>query len=239
MAERPLLIFPAPELASKSKLGGGPGKIHKPTHTRQGQRLSPLLVQLQQAFNNRRVEIQSTMTGLDPEQVLVIETVGSIDNFSNAIKKIPGLEWMGEIEADELAPDRDFYDEKNSDKSLGGRLYLVMSNQQALNQMLSLWNRYKDNPEMTFERGLTKFRDVFLCLRNIRRWDVQDRLMETGLIDVWKEDLSHDGQRKINFETELWFRVSSEKRTASQQQVTQLIRNLGGSIKSQCVMEDI
>lgn len=239
MAERPLLIFPAPELASKSKLGGGPGKIHRPTHTRQGQRLSPLFTQLQQTFDNRRVEIQRTMASIDPEQVLVIETIGSIENFANAIKKIEGLEWMGEIEADELAPDQDFYDEKNAVKTLEGRLYLVMTNQQALNEMLSLWNRYKDDSSMQFARGLTKFRDVFLCLKNIRRWDIQDRLMETGLIEVWKEDLSHDGQRKIKFETELWFRGSSEKRTASQQQVTQLIQNLGGSIKSQCVIEDI
>ncbi|MCK5655186.1 MAG: S8 family peptidase [Candidatus Aureabacteria bacterium] len=239
MVARPLLIFPAPELASKSKLGGGPGKIHRPTHTRQGQRLSPLFAQLQQAVDNRRLEIQRTMAGIDPEQVLVIETIGSIENFANAVKKIEGLEWMGEIEAAELAPDRDFYDEKNADKTLGGRLYLVMTNQRALKEMFSLWNRYKGDSNMQFVRGLTKFRDVFLCLKNIRRWDVQDRLMETGLIEVWKEDLSHDGQRMIKFETELWFRGSSEKRTTSQQQVAQLIQNLGGNIKSQCVIEDI
>ena len=239
MAERPLLIFPAPELVSRSKLGGGSGKIHKPTHTRQGQRLSPLFAQLQQVFDNRCVEVQQTMAGVDPEQVLVIETIGSIENFANAIKKIEGLEWMGEIEADELPSDQDFYDEKNADKTLGGRLYLVMSNQRALSEMLSLWNRYKDNSSMQFARGLTKFRDVFLWLRNIRRWDVQDRLMETGLIEVWKEDLAHDGQRMIRLETELWFRGSSEERTTSQQQVTQLIQNLGGNIKSQCVIEDI
>lgn len=239
MTERPLLIFPAPELASKSKLGGGPGKIHRPTHTRQGQRLSPLFAKLRQAFDNRCVEIQRTMAGIDPEQVLVIETIDSIEDFANAIKKIDGLEWMGEIEVDELAPDQDFYDEKNADKILEGRLYIVMTNHKALNEMLSLWNRYRDDSTMQFARGLTKFRDVFSCLKNIKRWDIQDRLMETGLIKAWKEELLDDGQRKIKFETELWFRGSSEKRTASQQQVMKLILNLGGSIRSQCVIEDI
>lgn len=239
MAERPLLIFPAPELASRSKLGSGRRKIHGPTHPRQGQRLSPLFTQLQRTFDNRRVEIQRTMVGIDPEQVLVIETIGSIENFANAIKKIEGLEWMGEIEADELPSDQDFYDEDNVDKTLGGRLYLVMSNQQALDEMLSLWRRYKDDSSMQFDRGLTKFRDVFLWLKDIRRWDVQDRLMETGLIEIWKEDLLHDRERTIRFEAELWFRGSSEKRTTSQRQVTQLVQDLGGSIRSQCVIEDI
>lgn len=239
MADRPLLIFPTPELASKSKLGGGFRKIHRPSHFRQGQRLSPMFLQLQQAFDNRRVEIQQTMAGVDPEQALVIETIGTIDNFVNAVKKIEGLEWMGEVEVEELAPDQDFYDENKADKALSGRLYFVMSNQQALNQMLSLWGRYKNDFGMQFERGLTKFRDVFLCLKNIRRWDVQDRLLETGLLDVWKEDLAHDGQRIVRLEAELWFRASAQKRNISQQQVAERIQSLGGSIKSQCVIEEI
>lgn len=239
MAERPLLIFPVPELASKSKLVGGFGKIHRPSHFRQGQRLSPMFSQLQQAFDNRRVEVQQTMAGVDPEQVLVIETIGSIDNFANAVKKIEGLEWMGEVEVEELAPDQDFYDKKKAEKALSGRLYLVMSNQQALNQMFSLWNRYKNDSNMQFERGLTRFRDVFLCLKNIRRWNVQDRLLETGLLDAWKEDLAHDGQRMICLETELWFRASDQKRNISQQQVAELIQSLGGSIKNQCIIEEI
>ncbi len=239
MAERPLLIFPTPELASKSRLGGGPDKIHRPSHFRQGQRLSPILSQLQQAFDNRSVEIQQNMVGADPEQVIVIETIGIIDNFANAVKKIKGLEWMGEVAVEELTPDQDFYDQDKTDKKLGGRLYLVMSNQQALNQMITLWNRYKTYPNMQFERGLTKFRYVFDCLKNIRRWDVQDRLLETGLIDAWKKDLVEYGQRIVLLETELWFRDSTQKRADIQQQIIQIIQSLGGRIRSQCVIEDI
>jgi len=238
MAERPLLIFSTPELASKSRLWGGPDKVHRPSHSRQGQRLSPIFSHLQQAFTNRSVEIQQTMAGADPEQVIVLETIGIIDNFVNAVKRIEGLEWMGEIAIEEIAPDQDFYVQDKAEKELDGRLYMVMSNQKALNQMISLWNRYKNNPNMQFERGLTRFRYVFNCLKNIRRWDVQDRLMETGVLDEWKKLLDY-GQRTVLVETELWFRDSTQKRADVRLQINQLIQSKRGRILSQCVIEEI
>lgn len=239
MPERPLLLFPQPEVASRSSLHMRGGGVRLPSHQRQGARLSPMFNQLQSAFNARRVEIQQTTAGIDPEQVLVIETIGSVENFSNAVKRIEGLEWLGELEVDEIAPDQDFFDESHPDKELSGRLYLVITNYQALVEMLSLWRRYQADPDMQFERGFAKFRDVFLCLKDIRRWDVQDRLLETGVLDAWREDLEHDGNRLIRFETELWFRGSSEKRQVSEAQVSNLVQQFGGSILSQSVLEGI
>ena len=96
MPERPLLLFPTPQLADRTKQSPQFGRVHKPTVTRQGQRLSPIFNQLQTAFEARKVEIQQNTAGIDPEQVLVIEIIGSVDNFSNAVKRIKGLEWMGE-----------------------------------------------------------------------------------------------------------------------------------------------
>ncbi len=239
MAKYPLLIFPTYEKASRTRLSGGSGRFQKPTPQRQWERLSPSFKQLQAAFEARRVEIQQTAAGTDPEQVLVIETIGSIDQFANAVKRIPGLEWMGEIEIDEITPDEDFYDESKPEKELSGRLYLVMTNQRALEEMLSLWRRYQANPDMQFEYGLTKFRDVFLQLRSIRRWDVQDRLLETGIIEIWKEDLEINGDRIIPFEVELWFRKSDDLRTISAERVTELVHQAGGRIISQSVIEGI
>jgi hypothetical protein len=239
MPERPLLLFPTPVPASRSTLSGRGGQVRKPTPKRQWDRLSPLFSQLQTTFNARRVEVQQTAAGVDPEQVLVIETVGSIDNFSNAVKRITGLEWMGEIEIDEITPDEDFYDETKPEKDLSGRLYLVMSNQRALVEMLSLWQRYQANPTMQFEHGLTKFRDVFLNLKNIRRWGVQDRLLETGLLEIWQDDLEQEGDRVIPFEAELWFRGSERLRTTSASHVEELVHQAGGRIVNQSVIEGI
>lgn len=239
MPERPLLLFSTPRLADRTKQKPSFGRIHKPDVTRQGQRLSPMFKQLQTAFETRRVEVQQNTAGIDPEQVLVIETIGSVDNFANAVKRIEGLEWMGELESDEIASDQDFYDEKNPEKELNGRLYLVMTNQRALDEMLALWRRYQADSDMQFERGLTKFRDVFLHLKSIRRWDVQDRLLETGVIDIWQEDLEYDGDRVIPFETELWFRGSNDLRAVSASHVTSLVQEAGGRILSQSVIEGI
>lgn len=239
MPERPLLLFPTPETASRSNLPGGGGPVRKPTIERQWDRLSPAFDQLQRTLVARRMELQQTAAGADPEQVLVFETIGSIENFANAVKRIEGFEWMGEIEADEILPDEDFYDEKKPGKKLSGRLYLVMTNQRALEEMLSLWRRYRDDPSMKFELGFAKFRDVFLHLKNIRRWDVQDRLLETGLIEVWKEELAYEGERIIPFEAELWFRANPETRKAGADQVTELVEQSGGRILSQSIIEDI
>lgn len=239
MPDRPLLLFPTPETADRSKGRGFPGRVHRPTHGRQGQRLSPIFTQLQTAFNARRIELQQTTAGVDPEQVLVIETIGNVENFANAVKRIEGLEWMGEIATEEIAPDEDFYDTKDETKELNGRLYLVMTNQRALDEMLSLWQRYQTDQNMTFDHGLAKFRDVFLCLKDIRRWGVQDRIEETGVLDVWREDLEHDGDRAIRFEIELWFRATDNKRQEAREQVGALITQLGGAILDDAIISDI
>lgn len=245
MPDRPLLLFPTPEPADRSKGHGFPVRIHRPSVGRQGQRLSPVFRRLQTAFNERRVELQQSAAGVDPEQVLVIETIGSVENFANAVKRIDGLEWMGEIETDEIAPDDDFYDERDTTKELNGRLYMVMSNQRAINEMLSLWQRYQVDPSLDFSDrqsdlwGLAKFRDVFLCLKDIRRWSAQDRIEETGILDAWREDLEHDADRNVRFEVELWFRVSEEKRWEGREQIESLITGLGGSVIDDCVIGDI
>lgn len=239
MSERPLLLFPTPETADRTKGRGFPVRVHRPSHDRQGQRLSPIFTQLQTEFNARRVELQQTAVGADPEQVLVIETVSGVENFANAVKRIAGLEWMAELETDEITPDEDFYDEQNTDKELSGRLYLVMTNQRALDEMLSLWHRYQADENMTFERGLTKFRDVFLCLKDIRLWGVQDRLEETGVLDAWREDLELDGNRAIRFEVELWFQGTDDKRQDAQEQIQKLIEGLDGSLLGNCTIADI
>lgn len=82
----------------------------------------------------------------------------------------------------------------------------MMSNSQALEQLLSMWAYWKKDKNTKFDHGLTKFKNMFQCLKDIRRWDVQDRLFETGILDAWQEDLKHDGNHLIQFEIELWFR---------------------------------
>lgn len=239
MEERPLLFFPTPDTASRSDLPRGGASVSRASAGKQWNKLEPRFQQLQDAFNEQRVHLQQTAAGIEPEQVLVIETIGSIQDFANAVKKVPGMEWMGQVESDSVAPDEDFYDKQDPDKKLEAQLYLVMSNQKALDGMLSLWARYKENPQFQFGYGLTKFRDVFLYLKDIRRWGIRERLLETGLLEAWEEDLRHDPNRPVRFEAELWFRRSYDQRASRGEQVARLINQLGGRVVSQAVIEEI
>ena len=239
MPERPLLLFPTPVLADKTPLHGGPRSIHFPPHDRQSERLTPQFTQLQVAFNTRRVEVQQHIAGIDPEKILVMEIISSIEDFSNAVKRIRGLEWMGELENDDITPDSDFYDIKDDTKKINGRLYLVLTNQQALREMYSLWHRYKRDPDVKFERGLGRFKLLFSNLKDIRFWGVEDRFRDTGAIETWQKELEQDRNRIIRFETELWFRDSSVKRSSNQREVQGLIQSLNGRVLNECLIPEI
>lgn len=239
MAQLPLLFFPTPQTANRTTLSGGTGNVHTPDAGRQWARLSPMFKQLQSSFNQDAVQIQSTPVGIDPEQVIVLEIVGNIENFVNAVIRIPGLEWLGETEVDEIVPDSDFYIKGKQDKKISGRLYLIMSNQVALEQMLSLWARYQKNPSMKFPYRQTKFRNVFLQLKNIRKWGVEDRLEDKQVFEAWQEDLEADPHKNVRFEVELWYRESKSKRAESAAIVSELIRKHGGNVISQCSISSI
>jgi hypothetical protein len=218
MPDLPLLIFPEPSLAERYKKPFPKPHPKYPSIQEQTQRITPKLIALQQAFNERRIEVLQGAAGVDPEQVIVIETIDSIDNFFNAVSKIEGFEWMGEIEVEDIEPDEE------------GRLYLVMTNQAALQQLLSLWEKIGKEEELNFIRGelrgFAKFREAFKYLKDIRRWGVNDRLNETGIFESWEFKLQNFQDEFIKFEIELWFRRNEQKRTQNLQEVRNLVTNL-------------
>lgn len=243
MPELPLLLFPEPTTTSRKKLTGGPSSIRYPDLQRQIERVTPKFQALQEAFEKRRIEILQGAAGVDPEQVIVFETIGKVEDFTKAVSKIEGLEWLGEIDLDDIAPDDDFYNEKHPDKPLTGRLYLVMSNQRALQEMLSLWGRVHSNENLNFRRGelrgLSKFKEVFLYLKDIRRWGVQDRMSDTHIIDYWTESIEAFPDQTVKFEIELWHRNSSIIREQNTLGVRNLVEHLGGKTINQCAIEEI
>jgi hypothetical protein len=89
--------------------------------------------------------------------VIVLETVGSISDFFNAVRRIGGMEWLAEID-EEMAADKDFYRPDKQDATVGGRLFLVMANRAALDELLRLWAAYQAHPERKFEWGFDKWR---------------------------------------------------------------------------------
>jgi Subtilase family len=243
MLDHPLLILPSPTKAERENLTSSLSKMHTPTPGRQLQRIGPKFELLQKSMEAESIYLRTTATGAEPEQVIVLEIVGSVENFANAVRKIDGLEWMAEWDEEEIPPDEDFFrlsknDEEDHEKGLRGRLFLAMSNQRGMTELLSLWNRYQTNPDQPFEHGLNKFRDVFRQLKDLRRWSEQDRIVETGMLKYWKDALEH-GYDPIRFEVEFWYRDDERRRAAAFEKFSAVVREAGGTCFSQCAIPQV
>jgi len=242
MPERPLIILPAPaQPAARRKKRGGAGRFHRPSRERQVERLSPRFEQLQRAIEAQRARLQTEPAGIVPEQVVLLETIGSVDGFISAVQKVPEMEWLGEVEKEDIPPDDDFFalnkkKEPQKEKPLRGRLFLVLTNQRALSELLSLWDRWKAGQELP--RGLKKWRSIFEQLRDVRSWGVRERLEETGVLEDWQERVEH-GQENVPCEIELWFRQDPRQRKIARDRVVQLVTSLKGEIINESVIEDI
>lgn len=242
MPERPLLILPSPgEPERRKQKSGGGGRPHLPSRQRQAERLVPRFSLLQQALDARRARLQTEAAGITPEEVVVLETVGPVEDFIVAVRNIDGLEWLGEVEEEDIPPDDDFFivdreDAPRAERLLRGRVFLIFTNQQALQQLLSLWDSWKAGNVLP--RGLGKWGDVFAQLRDVRPWSVQDRLIETGVLDDWRERVNHNDE-VIPCEIELWFRNDPRRRRAARDRVVNLVGGLGGQVVQEGTIEEI
>ncbi len=142
MATLPILIFPTHVTAARAKKGGGETAVHLPNARRQGSRIGPQIQRLNREFAERTAALRTDVGGAEPEKVIVLETAGSISDFFNAVRRIGGMEWLAEVD-EEVAADQDFYRPDKRDAPVGGRLFLVMANRAALDELLRLWAAYQ------------------------------------------------------------------------------------------------
>ncbi len=307
MAERPLLIFPTYNNAPREKKRNQPPPphFHSPGFQRQKDRLTPQFESMMRCF------ITDTADGVEPEYVLVLETVGRIEDFERAVRAIKGLEWLAEIDTDDIEPNTDYYRKaqikkhffakriddidnaqsnkifdaflknklldkegyfleeqvqkfeshipqefsgykdkickclmdarsESEKKTISGRLFLSMSNRMAGEELVKLWNSW-DVPGKKFKRGYTKWRDIFVHLKSLRWWGIEDRIRDTGIEDYWKEELEikKGTASKIIFEIELWYQENELKRTKSQENIARLILQENGNIITTCIINEI
>lgn len=235
--QKPLLLFPQPSLSEREKRQPSFPHLHLPPAQRQSDRLGPKFGALQTSFDTRRVQLQATTPTDDPELVVVFETVGAIEKFLGAVKRTPGLEWL--LESDEVGvePDDDFFDLVEHEKTLTGRLFLLGSNQQALSEVVKLWDLYRADPKVKLERGLGMWKEIFKHLRDVRFWGMQDRIGH-DIREYWEERLSL-GDETIRFEIETWCYSSSDKNNRTATELTQLVVEQGGRVLSSAFIQDI
>ncbi|MBI5100617.1 MAG: S8 family peptidase [Nitrospirae bacterium] len=239
MPDKPLLIFPTPTKIGRSKKSFPPSSFRYPSPDRQSNRLTPKFENIEQTFEARRAELIAQPTGAVFEQVLVLETVGTVADFITAVRSIPGMEWLGEWDEEDIPPDEDFYaDEKHRDKVLNGRLYLVITNQTAIAELLSMWGKYKADPAVVLERGRAKWKDLFHHLREIRQWGIEDRLKKTGILDDWEMRATR-GMQIVRFEIELWYKENESAQHHTAEVIKNLLIDKGGRLIKQGVIKEI
>lgn len=234
MAQRPFIIFPSPlSIATpKDNRRLQPPQYSFPSAERQKERLTPKIEALEA---ESKAEFHTELSGIMPEQVLVLETVGTIAEFRNAVKDVTGMEWLGESD-EEFLQDADFQEE-GKDKPLKGKLFLVLARESAMTTLLAWWKRWKKNPSLPFERGSARFKTLFEQLYDIRHWDISDRIDETGLREDWQQRLER-GDDVVRFEAELWYRENQDVSQPYERFQESLARS-GGRIINQCILPQI
>lgn len=306
MPDRPLLLLPRPSIAEREKERPQfvPNNYHLPCFDRQKERLSEQFESMYRAF------VSDSTAGIEPEYVLVLETIGKIDGFQQAARAV-GMEWLAEIEQEEIEPDEDFYQRPKINKRLfsqeiegisakqstgiwellknkgfidsngfildkpivdirqiipeelseytdqiisaindeimdtkgsviSGRFFLCMSNRQAIDNLLSLWKKW-DSENRKLEYNFGKWAEVFKQLKRLRKWDVLDRIKETGVLKYWEEELEikKGTASLIPFEIELWYRRNAEKRKNVEAKLIELIKSENGNVIKTCIIEEI
>lgn len=227
MVKKPLLIFPFPLSAEKSKKQGFPGKMFTPTKAKQIERNEQKITELDRVLSNRSASLQKEAGNIIPEMILVLETAGEIKDFFKAVKKTPGMEFLAEYET-EFKADDDFYNidskGKRSEENIDARFYLTMTNQNALRELQKYWREYKKNKgEQKFKHGTAKFKSLFEQLKDIRPYDVSDRVRDTGIKEYIEERKLYDFDF-VKFEIELAFKSSDQANRKAYEEVTRLIK---------------
>lgn len=221
-------------------------RLSKPGAGRQGERLTPQFRELTAAFAAERARLaEDTPDEVDPALVIVFDLAGSIKDFRNAIDKIEGLEFLSELLGDRTDPDDDFHmtepGKGRTDKPVSHSLYLVMSNAKAIDELLRLFALWQQDPSVTLEHGLGKFKAAFQQLTAIRRWGPEDRIRETGLRERWQETVDMIGQSvsTVLVEVELWYRRDAAQRAAAETHVEQIVTTSGGTVLDRSQIGDI
>lgn len=167
--------------------------------------------------------LKSDPTALAPERLLVFEVRGAVSDFASAVRRIPGLDLIDE----EALP---------SDDDKAPFVYLLIPDAAALENLLSLWRRWQRDELGT---GETPWRNVFNCLRDLRRWGPEDRVQDADggiLAAEIAERADHD---VIRLEVELLFAMSEAQAQAREAEFLADKSMAAGRVVSRCRLTDI
>ena len=238
MAPLQLLRFATPSIGQRSKLGRGPGpRINFPTHVEQSARLTPEFKGLLAAFQRKRATASGSAKGVRPEQVIVLEIVGSIEGFAAAVQRIGGMEWIGELDALHLEPAHGFEVDNKPEAKLGAKVYMTFASQYAMRQMLDFVERFGEDPQ-NIPSPFKSWAGIIGHIYSARVWSAIDRVKETGVLEDWGVRID-TGNGQVPCEVELWYKHHIADRQIAEREVAGYVDAIGGIIIKRSVIEEI
>lgn len=216
--EKPLLRLNEPRDTGRRRSGGGGSQSRTFDRAAQGRAHGPVFQRLQTILNrpDAALQLRADANSLAPERLLVFEVTGSVQNFFNAVSRIPGLEFAGE---EELAPD---------ELDDNPEFYLLVPQLDALRQIVSLWDGWQRTG--TVPRNFTPWRDLFGQLKSVRPWGPADRVSPPNR-EYFRHSVDGAPDNELTrIEIELVFRASADAAQASESVVADHIRQNGGAV---------
>ena len=239
MPDLPVLPLGDPQIRPRKTRQSPRPRLVGPGVAAQQRRLGPELARLTRAFEEGRLTVADEPAALAPEQVLVLDVAGELDDFARAVRRVPGFEFLAEEAQDLLEPDEEFaaVDPDGKRHPYARQLFLMASDASAWQQLLGLWEHSQRGESLP--RGLTAFRDLFSRLRSLRAWSDEDRLTRTGALDAWRSELDGLRDEPVDFEIELWLRRDERRRASALGELRGDLEAVGGELVAEFVHEEI
>lgn len=245
MPDYPLLPMPAAERGDPPKSFGFGAKYPELSRKRQEERLGPKFDRLSKILerDSDGMELRKDPSSIAPERAIVLEIAGSINDFYTLVRKMEGLDFLGDEEAT-FDPDEDFFEpdtrkgregQQRMDRQVKGRLYIAMPDLRALNYLLSLWKMWQHGKKLPYGHG--RWKDIFARLRDIRTWEPVDRIRDET-IEFWREDME-DPDERWRIEVELWFHENEKRRDEAYHRVSEVVSEAGGDVLHHAVIKEI
>ncbi len=122
---------------------------------------------------------------------------------------------------------------------LPGRMYLSLSNRQALQELKRMFDTWEQGGRLRFGAGA--WGEIFSHLRTMRFWNAKDRVTETGILDYWQKEVAckQGTSSMVAFEIELSYEEGEAGRRERQRHVEALVAREGGTVIVSCDMKEI
>lgn len=163
--------------------------------------------------NTPILQLRADPDALAPERLLVFELTGGVMQFTEAVRLVPGLEFLG---AEDL-------DEDELDKNPA--VYLMVPSEAALRNIVTLWRGWQQNG--TVPPRFSAWKAMFSQLRDIRPWGPQDRVTPADRNVLIEEYARDDALTRV--EVELVFRRNGD---VTEAEARAGILGVGGAVVS-------